>query len=153
MSREIPTILKVTDVTVRSSGDLAVWSDQERTKPVTTLNLLALNLKPPLKIDRTLPRRIYVENRSDIVLTIIEPCRTVFDSSGNRIGWMDPEIRTPDNKDHLGSACDRNVRIGPGQMVRMNLNIHDLEPLAPGDYPITTVIGATGFTGDAPSGP
>ena len=121
--------------------------------PVTSLTLETLALKPPLRgMHWTSVEVIYIENKSNIELTITEPCWDARDSSNNRIGWMDPRIEDLNGR-FLAHACWWQAKVPVGGMVKMYVQVHDLSPLSVGNHTFTTVIGAVGSSGDGPFSP
>ena len=135
VSREVPSTVVPAQVLV--DENLGVYHDPEGTDPVTSLEFVML--QPPLG-PRIPPITVYIKNESDVNLTLVEPCREIFDEdSGQRIGFMNPLIESQVN------LCDVPVTIPPGEMVAASVDIHLLEPgLQPGDYSFTTIFGAVG---------
>ena len=150
VSREIPTTVTVSPVSVLSSGDLGLYHDSGAKEPVTDLEFTLLNLRSPLR-PRVPDQTIYIRNQSAINLTLIEPCQEVVGGGVQRIGFINPRLRSVASGEFLGDVCGRDVSLSPGEMVRADMNIHDLEPgLAPGQYSFATVFGAVGQTRDEP---
>ena len=134
---------------VISGDNLALWHDQGKTQPVTHLEFASLQLQPPLDnffFDR--PQTwIYIENKSDIDLTLIAPCGNVKTPTGTIIGFLDAGLLSVPTEDLLGSTCGQNVTLAPGEIVRAHVHFHHLEPgLEAGDYSFTTVFGAISST-------
>ena len=121
---------------------------------MTSLQFTMLNLQPPLS-PREANQTIYVRNQSDITLTAIEPCTSVFDSaSAQRIGHLNIRFRSLNSNEVLGHACEADVRLAPGQMVRATVFVSGRDPgLVPGNYSFTAVFGAVGSSGDGPIQP
>ena len=71
---------------------------------------------------------------------------------GTRRGHINADLfeLKPGEDDHLGSTCDRNVELKPGQMVRARVHIHLESNVKSGDYTFKTVFGAVSSSGDAP---
>ena len=71
---------------------------------------------------------------------------------GTRRGHINADLfeLKPGEDDHLGSTCDRNVKLKPGQMVRARVHIHLESNVKSGDYTFKTVFGAVSSSGDAP---
>ena len=131
VSREIPATITVSPVVVLSSGDLGLYHDPEGANTVTSLNFRVADFQLPLR-QVVGPEIIYIRNESSVNLTLIEPCREVV-VGGQRIGFINPRLHSLQNGDHLGSVCDRDVGLSPGEMVSADVDIHDLGPrLAPG---------------------
>ena len=141
VTREVPGTLAVAQIL--ADENLGLYHDQQATEPVTSLEFVLM--LPPM-VPRVPPITVYVRNESDIDLTLIEPCRDIFDSaSGQRIGYMNPRV------DGRGYVCNVEVTLVPGEMVAAITDIHWLqEGLQPGNYSFTTVFGAVGSTGDQP---
>ena len=145
----------LSDVIVLASGDLGIYHDQDATEPVTSLHFVGQNFQPPLRLAGIRPEIVYIRNESEISLFLVEPCREVLEGDvGPRIGFMNPKIFDLDGT-RRGLLCDRpNKRLVPGEMVKVIVDIHDLERgLAAGDHTFTTVSGAVGSSGDGPVQP
>ena len=96
---------------------------------------------------------IFIENKSNLPLTLISPCGDVASPSGVRIGFLDAGLHDlPTGGD--GSTCGQNVTLGPMEMARANVHFHDIDPDLPaGDHTFTTVFGAVHVTGVDPIDP
>ena len=153
VSREVPSTLGIRSAVVISGDNLALWHDQGKTKPVTSLEFVALQLQPPLKaIDRP-GVLIYIQNKSSGDLTLIEPCRDVESPPGTVLGSMDASLHDIPTDDRIGDTCDQRVTLPPGKMVKADVHIHLQPGVASGDYTFTTVFGAVSTTGDLPPAP
>ena len=70
---------------------------------------------------------------------------------GTHVGTLHASpIEDAETGEDLGSTCDRNVTMAPGQMVKAEVQIHLAGGVEPGDYGFTTVFGALGETEDEP---
>ena len=49
VSQEIPSTLSVKSAVIISGDNLALWHDEAKTQPVTSLEFLKLQLQPPLE--------------------------------------------------------------------------------------------------------
>ena len=146
VSRGVPSTLVLAQVL--ADENLGLYHDPEATQPVTSLEFTGL--QPPLRSG--VIETIYVRNESGIDLTLIEPCRGVFEGddeqNGIRIGFLDSAISSLDGVE-LGGFCDRRAILAPDEVVRVELRLVDLDPgLEAGSYSFTTVFGAIGSTGD-----
>ena len=94
VSREVPSALRLGSAVVISGDNLALWFDKEKTKPVTSLEFVGVQLQPPLKsFSAGRPQTwIYIENKSNIDLTLIAPCGNVENPSGTKIDLF---VKTP----------------------------------------------------------
>ena len=155
VSREVPSTLKLGSAVVISDDNLALWHDQAKTRPVTSLEFLGIRLQPPLEsIPTERPQTtIFIENKSSHPLTLISPCGDVVSPSGARIGFLDAGLHDlPTGGD--GSTCGQNVTLGPMEMARANVHFHDIDPDLPaGDHTFTTVFGAAHVTDVDPIDP
>ena len=146
VSREVPGNISVGTAEVIHDENLAPWHDAERTQPVTSLEFDAALLQPPL--DRFSGEggvTVYIQNLSDIDLTPIAPCNDVNAPDGTRIGFNHALLEEPVTFDHLGSTCERDMVLAPGQMVLAFVVVSDISPdLPPGDYSFTALFGAVG---------
>ena len=104
---------------VLADENLGVYWDQELREPVTFIEFRGAAFEPPLRAG-VKPEWVYLVNRSGMELSLIEPCREVFDGdNGPRIGWMDPPVSNL-NGVHIGHVCENPV-LAPGQVVRVHL--------------------------------
>ena len=147
VSRGVPTTL--TTAQVLADENLGLYHNADGTGPVVSLDIPLL--RPPLGGSRV-TKIIYVRNESDIDLTLIEPCRNVFDEhSDSRLGHI--EVRMFNlNGSHRGWICEKNVTLAPDEMVLAELRFDAVPDLAPGEYSFTTVFGAVGETDAAGPG-
>ena len=138
--------LRFTDVEVLADDNLGLYFDVDGNDPVEHLDFDALNLKEPLhESGETNSRWIYVQNESPIDLFLIEPCGEVRDWNDRRIGRINPHVEDLDGN-NIGYVCDRpRVRLVPGELVKMRVDVHDLsDNLQGGHYDFTIVFGAVG---------
>ena len=145
VTREVPSHLSFATVVV-GEGTLGLYHDREATQAVTSLQFEGLDLQPPM---RSLVRseNIYLKNESAIELTLIEPCRNVFDQddeSGQRLGHQDVLIRDIETNNVLANMCDRTMVLAPESMFKLEVVLCCQIGLPPGDYSFTTVFGAIG---------
>ena len=113
-SKEVPSVLTLGSAVVISSDNLALWHDRERKEPVTFLDFKSVQLKPPLEGSLRPEVWIYIENKSDRDLTLIQPCREVVTKEGVRIGSMDAGLQDLDGKDRRGT-CEAQEGGGGGR--------------------------------------
>ena len=151
VTREVPSTL--VSAQVLADENLGLYHDPDATQPVTALEFT--RLQPPLRSG--VIETIYVRNESAIDLTLIEPCREVFDGddeqNGIRIGYMDSAISSLDGVE-LGGFCDRRAILAPDEVVRVELRLVDPDPgLEAGSYSFTTVFGAVGEAAPEPVPP
>ena len=148
VSREVPSTVSLGTAVVLPDENLALWHDAERTQPVTSLEFNGVQLQPPL--DGFSPPEsprvdIYIENLSDIELSLIAPCDSVHTPDGDRIGFIGAEHFDPVTREFLFSACQGTFVLAPGQMLQAVIEIHAIDPgIPPGEYSFTTVFGAIG---------
>ena len=159
VSRDVPSTLKFGSAVVISGDNLALWHDQAKTRPVTSLEFLRIQLQPPLEPFGTgIPRTtIFIENKSDLPLKLISPCGDVANPSGARIGFLDAGLVEIPTGRGLGSTCGQVVTLAPLDMVEADVHFHEIDPGLPtGDHTFTTVFGAVHVSGvdpiDPPSG-
>ena len=144
-SKEAPSTLSLSSAVVISGDNLGLWHDEAGTDPVTSLEFQSVQFQPPLdSLSNEAGVWVFVENRSDIDLTLIAPCGDVESPPGTVIGRMDTGLYRIGSQERIGNTCDRDVTLAPGEMVRANTHIHLEDGLADGDYNFTTVFGAVG---------
>ena len=147
VSREVDSTLTFRDVEVLPDDNLGVYFDVDGNEPVEHLDFRALNLQPPLHESReTNAIWLYVRNHSEFDLFLIEPCGEIRDRDDDiRIGHVNLHVESLDGS-VIGYTCDRpRIKLVPGQMVRMRVQVQDLtDGLEPRDYGFTMVFGAVG---------
>ena len=140
VSREVPSKLTLGSAVVISGDNLALWHDAEKTKPVTSLEFATIELQPPLMTGSLQPEVwIYTENKSEVTLAFIDPCRDVEGVGSLRAEFFD--ILTGSK---LGEACGKQVSLNPGQIARTRVFMFLRSDLESGEYEFTTVFGAVG---------
>ena len=145
MNLEVPTTMTMSSAVVISDDNLGLWHDQAGTDPVTSLEFTGVQFQPPLDSISDAPGVwVFIENRSDIDLTLIAPCGDVDSPPGTRIGSMDVDLVDIPSGDSIGNTCDRDVTLAPGEMVRGDVHIHLEGLLGDGHYDFSTVFGASG---------
>ena len=149
VSREVPSTLSLSSAVVISSDNLGLWHDEARKEPVTSLKFQGIQFEPPLdSFSRDLDVEVFIENRSDIDLTLIAPCGGVESPPGTFIGKVETALFELATGKEIGTTCDRKSTLAPGEMVRAHVHIHLEKGLADGDYDFTTVFGASGESVD-----
>ena len=148
VSREIPSTLAVRSTVVLSGDNLGLWHDEDKTRPVTSLEFRSFQLQPPLDNLSNTSNRVYsnifIENRSDITLTVVAPCGDVESPPGTVIGQIGADLVDVVTGEYLLSACTAENTVAPGGLLSAGVFI-DMEPgLAEGEYSFTTVFGAIG---------
>ena len=152
VSREVPSTLRLGAAVVISGDNLGLWHDEGKTTPVTSLVFDAFQLQPPLdhlSVTNRVYSNIFIENRSDIDLTIIAPCGNVESPPGTVIGQIGADLVDVVTGEYLLSACARAATIAPGGLLAAAVFI-DIDPgLAAGEYDFTAVFGAIGAANEA----
>ena len=141
VNQSAASTLTLSSSAVLSSADLAIWEDDRKTKPVTSLKFEGVLVQPPLRSLGMPKATVFIQNLSTSDdLYLIKPCQKVDTSSGTQVGTMDSIVFNL-NKKKLGNTCDwpPTVKIIRGELVRADVRI-GLDPnLASGDYNFQTV--------------
>ena len=110
VSREVPSTISLGMAVVISGDNLGLWHDEEKTLPVTSLEFNVVQLQPPLDnfsvSGNRLYSNIYIENRSDIDLTVIAPCGVVESPPGTIIGGIGADLTDVVTDEYLLAACE-----------------------------------------------
>ena len=151
VSREIGSTMSLVVAVELPDADLVLSHDDAGANPVGTLSFEAVKLVHPCR-SQGLNQRIFIRNDTATTLTIIEPCRGIFDDDveieGTEIGHLNATIRTLVTEEHRGTVCDGDVAIAPAETVIADLHICFLPPdLALGAHSFTAVFGAIGDDG------
>ena len=145
VSREIDAELVLSGVEVLADENLGVYWDRELKEPVTFLEFRGAALVPPLRggVESVW---VYVQNRSDEELTLIEPCREIEDAEGRPIAHIKAEVHDLD-RESTGGTCGEWVALAPGEVVWVQIWLDIFEGVEPANYPFVVVFAAIG--GDA----
>ena len=151
VSNEIDAELVLSGVEVLSDENLGVYWDRDLTDPVTFIEFRGAAFQPPLQ-PGVRPEWVYVQNRSDKDLTLIDPCRDIPGAGAEDIAHIAGSVHNLDG-DWIGETCDRDVALAPGEVVRVQIRVDVREGVEPANYPFVAVFGAVGGEEEPPPPP
>ena len=135
---EASTLSLVSSIAL-STGDLELWHDEAKTKPVTSLQFSGVSAKAPIRPWVEI-ETVFIHNLTTADLFLVHPCGGLVDSvSTTAIGTMDAAVH--DLKGNfMGNTCDfpPTVVVSADHTVRADLHIELIQGLASADYAFQT---------------
>ena len=135
---EASTLSLVSSIAL-STGDLELWHDEAKTKPVTSLQFSGVSAKAPIRPWVEI-ETVFIHNLTTADLFLVHPCGGLVDSvSTTAIGTIDAAVH--DLKGNfMGNTCDfpPTVVVSADHTVRADLHIELIQGLASADYAFQT---------------